>query len=56
MLAEHGVELGDVLAELVALTERVLVVVGDLEHEGLNLAAVVAAHHGLEALLPGRVA
>ena len=52
MLGEHGVELGDVLAQLVVLAQRVLVVVGDREQEGLHFAAVVAAHHGVEALLP----
>ena len=52
MLAEHRVELGDVLAQLVVLAQRVLVVVGDLEQERLHFAAIVAAHHGLEALLP----
>ena len=52
MLAEHGVELDDFLPQLVVLAQRVLVVVRDLEQECLHLAAVVAAHHGLEPLLP----
>ena len=52
MLAEHGLELGDLLAQLVVLAQRVLVVVGDLEQERLHFAAIVAAHHGLESLLP----
>ena len=52
MLAEHRVELGDVLAQLVVLAQRVLVVVGDFEQERLHFAAIVAAHHGLESLLP----
>jgi len=52
VLGEHGVELGDVLAQLVVFAQRVLVVVGDREQERLDFAAIVAAHHGLEPLLP----
>ena len=36
MLAEHGFELGDLLAQPVVLAQRVLVIVGDLEQERLT--------------------